>query len=117
MPSIAAQIANGSFRPAEDEKKEFNPKRWGSNNSVPGKGLPAGNDPLWEMQSKSPLRSGKAPILTFEAASASSTPTDPTGAVGPNHFVNSWNTAFRIWDKNGNPLTAAASLGTIFPGT
>jgi PKD repeat protein len=117
VPSITVQLANGTFRPAEDRKKEFNPKRWGSNNSVPGKGLPNGNDPLWEIQSKAPLKSGKAPILTFEAASASSTPTDPTGAVGPNHFVNSWNTAFRIWDKNGNPLTAAASLGTIFPGT
>ncbi|MBK7029747.1 MAG: hypothetical protein IPH45_11250 [Bacteroidales bacterium] len=63
------------------------------------------------------MQQGRAPILTFEAASATATPTDPTGAVGPNHFVNAWNTSFRIWDKAGNPLTAVASLGTVLPGT
>ncbi|MDP1622683.1 MAG: PKD domain-containing protein [Bacteroidales bacterium] len=116
-PSIESQIASGTFIPAEDRVKEFNPKRWGSNTSVPGKGLPKGNDPLWHKQVQVNKTPGKAPILSFEAASASATPTDPTGAVGPNHFVNSWNSSFRIWDKTGNPLTAAASLGTILPGT
>jgi PKD repeat protein len=117
VSSIAVQMNDGTFKPAEDKAREFNPKRWGSNTSMPGKGLPNGNDPLWEQQSRAPKIQGRAPILTFEAASASSTPTDPTGAVGPNHFVNSWNSAFRIWDKAGNPLTAPASLGTILPGT
>ncbi|MBK6965949.1 MAG: hypothetical protein IPH20_18970 [Bacteroidales bacterium] len=117
VPSIASQLSEGTFIPAENKVKEFNPKHWGSNTSVPGKGLPKGNDPLWEQQTRAPRTQGRAPILTFEAASATATPTDPTGAVGPNHFVNSWNSAFRIWDKSGNPLTAAASLGTILPGT
>jgi PKD repeat protein len=117
VPSIESQIANGTFKPDENIIKEFNPKRWGSNTSVPGKGLPVGNDPLWDQQSRAAQTQGRAPILTFEAASSGSTPTDPTGAVGPNHFVNSWNSAFRIWDKAGNPLTPVASLGTIFPGT
>jgi PKD repeat protein len=117
VPSIESQIANGTFKPAENIFKEYNPKHWGANTSVPGKGLPVGNDPLWQPQSMAPQLPGRAPILTFEAAASGSTPTDPTGAVGPNHFVNSWNSAFRIWDKSGNPLTAAASLGTILPGT
>ena len=117
VPSIASQIAAGTFIPAVEIRKEVNPKRWGSNTSVPGKGLPIGDDPLWQKQVSVAKIPGKAPSLTFEAASASATPTDPTGAVGPNHFVNSWNTAFRIWDKAGNPLIAAASLGTILPGT
>lgn len=117
IPSIASQLETGTFIPSENLVKEFNPKKWGSNTSVPGKGLPQGDDPLVGQQLSAPKNPGKAPLFTFEAASASATPTDPTGAVGPNHFVNSWNTAFRIWDKAGNPLTPAASLGTIFPGT
>jgi len=117
VPSIESQIANGTFKPTENHVKEFNPKRWGSNTSVPGKGLPVGNDPLWDQQSRAAQTQGRAPILTFEAATSNSTPSDPTGAVGPNHFVNSWNSAFRIWDKAGNPLTPVASLGTILPGT
>ncbi len=116
IPSIAEQMANGSFKQAVDEDKEYNPKRRDANKAVPGKGLPKGDDPLWEKQYKGSKIKGKSPILTFEAASSGSTPTDPTGAVGPNHFVNSWNSAFRIWDKEGNPLTPPASLGTIFPG-
>jgi len=117
VPSIASQIENGTFIPAENILKEYNPKRWGKNTSVPGKGLPKGDDPLWDKQSRAVMSTDKAPILTFEAASSGSTPTDPTGAVGPNHFLNSWNSAFSIWDKAGNPLTSAASLSTIFPGT
>ena len=116
VPSIASQIADGTFKPAENIVKEYNPKKWGKNTSVPGKGLPKGDDPLMQMQKDAVKISGKAPILTFQAASSSSTPTDPTGAVGPNHFVNSWNSSFRIWDKAGNPLTAVASLGTILNG-
>jgi hypothetical protein len=116
VPSIASQMATGQFKPAENILKEVNPKRRDANKAVPGKGLPKGPDPLWQEESKVSQIKGKDPILTFEAASAVVTPTDPTGAVGPNHFVNAWNSAFRIWDKAGNPLTPSASLGTIFPG-
>jgi len=116
IPSIASQIATGDFIPAKDINREVNPKRVGANRPVPGKGLPYGNDPLWEKQTKAAKVKGKEPILTFEAASANATPTDPTGAVGPDHFINAWNSSFRIWDKEGNPLTPAAALGTILNG-
>ena len=29
-------------------------------------------------------------------------PPDPTGAVGPNHYVHAVNSAFKIFDKSGN---------------
>jgi len=116
VPSIASQIENGQFIPAQNIDKEVNPKHRGANKAVPGKGLPKGADPLWKEQNHGQKYPGKEPILTFEAASAYATPTDPNGAVGPDHFINSWNSAFRIWDKSGNPLTDPASLGTIFPG-
>ena len=116
VPSIASQIEDGTFVPAENINKEVNPKQRDGNKAVPGKGTPIGNDPLWDLQKSGMKYQGKEPILTFEAASANVTPTDPTGAVGPNHFVNSWNSSFRIWDKSGNALTSPASLATIFPG-
>ncbi len=116
VPSIAEQIATGQFIPAKAINKEVNPKKAGPNTAVPGKGLPKGEDPLWEKQATVQMKKGKDPILTFEAASASATPSDPTGAVGPNHFINAWNSSFRIWDKEGNPLTAPAALGTILYG-
>lgn len=116
VASIADQVATGRFIPAQDKIKEFNPKKWGKNTAIPGKGLPVGNDPLYN-PNKAPGQPLRSPLLTFQSASSGSTPTDPTGAVGPNHFINAWNSAFRIWDKAGNPLTTEASLGTILPGT
>ena len=41
-------------------------------------------------------------------------PPDTNGEVGPNHFVQTVNSAFRIWDKAGNPLTPTTRLGTLF---
>ncbi len=41
------------------------------------------------------------------------TPPDPTGAVGPNHYVAAANVAVKIFDKNGNVLAGPTSLGTF----
>ncbi len=54
--------------------------------------------------------------------SAGLSPTDNNIAAGPNHVIqavnNSSGTAFRVYDKNGNPLTASIILATLtgFPG-
>ncbi|MCX6267869.1 MAG: PKD domain-containing protein [Bacteroidetes bacterium] len=117
VPSIASQIASGTFIPAKNIVKEMNDEQRGINPFIPGKGLPVGIDPLLQKQAQVIKSPGIAPLLTFEAAIAYYIPSDPTGAVGPNHFVNAWNISFRIWDKAGNALTPPASLGTILPGT
>src|SRR5690348_15937425 len=36
---------------------------------------------------------------------------DATGAVGPNHYFQVVNSAFRIYDKRGNPLVLNSMLG------
>lgn len=43
-------------------------------------------------------------------------PPDPTGAVGPNHYVHAVNSAFKIFDKSGNVLAGPSVLGTLWPG-
>jgi subtilisin-like proprotein convertase family protein len=59
----------------------------------------------------------KAPELVFETGASNSQPTDPAGAVGPNHYISVLNTAFQIFDKSGNSLTGGivAPNPTIFP--
>lgn len=118
VPSIASQIENGTFIGVDDNApvKEGHPKRRWGNNVIPGKGNPNVDDALVENQRRSAKKKGKEPMLVFEANSANATPSDPTGAVGPDHFIGAWNSGFRIFDKEGNPLTAEASLSTIFPG-
>ena len=57
---------------------------------------------------------GRMPELSFETAATSSNPTDPSGAVGPNHYLAVFNTGFRIFDKSGNPLTGQLAPSNIF---
>lgn len=118
VPSIQQQIKDGTFIPSEpisDRKKMGKDKRWHGNKVVPGKGLPKGADPLVESSNRSVgQRAIKAPSLVFETATNTSTPSDPTGAVGPNHYIASWNTAWRVFNKDGTPATPEASLATLF---
>lgn len=48
---------------------------------------------------------GRTPSLVFDTGLSNSQPTDPSGAVGPNHYISVINTGYQIFDKNGNSLT------------
>jgi subtilisin-like proprotein convertase family protein len=62
------------------------------------------------------------PSISFDGISFTETvgigqgflPPDVNGEVGLNHFVQTVNSAFRIWDKAGNPLTAPLTLTALF---
>jgi len=41
-------------------------------------------------------------------------PPDPSGAAGPNHFVQAVNSTYRIWAKNGDAETPPYSLNTLW---
>lgn len=87
------------------------------NRYVPGKGLPKTQDPLITKQrSAQSMRAAKAASLVFEVNSRSQAPSDPTGAIGPNHYVSAKNSAFAVHDRSGTVLLASTSLANIFPG-
>ncbi len=103
--------------PKPETKGEVNPKRRsGQNIVVPGKGFPKGMDPVLQIPGRSLSHPVRSPLLTFEAAHDGATPSDPTGAAGPNHYVMAYNTAFKIFDKNGNVLVNETALSALFPG-
>jgi len=84
---------------------------------IPGKGS-TGYYPLVLHQKQAQRNPNSAPELVFETAASNSQPTDPAGAVGPNHYIAVTNTAFRIFDKSGNPLTGQLSPNpAIFPNS
>ena len=41
-------------------------------------------------------------------------PPDPTGAVGPDHYIQAVNAAFSIFDKSGGLIVGPIALGTFF---
>ncbi len=103
---------------ASEKNNDGQEKKRGRNTYVPGKGLPAAGqkDPLMQTQQKSLKMAISTEVANFQTHQGSSTPTDPTGAIGPNHYVYAFNTGFGIRDRAGNVLLAEASLATIFPG-
>ncbi|MBI2818351.1 MAG: hypothetical protein HYX73_00080, partial [Acidobacteria bacterium] len=43
-------------------------------------------------------------------------PPDPSGAIGPNHYVQMVNLAYKIWDRNGNTLMGPSNINTLWQG-
>ena len=116
VPSIKELIENGTFIPADPNefKKEGPPKRIRGAKVVPGKGLPKGNDPLVNFDSKVSKKQTRDPILTFQSTTSTATPGDPTGEVGRDYYLASWNSSFRFFNLDGSPATPNTSLSNLF---
>ena len=116
VPSIKELIQNGTFIPSDPNefKKEGPPKRMRGAKVVPGKGLPKGNDPLVDFDSKTSKKQTRDPILTFQTTSSTATPGDPTGEVGRDYYLASWNSSFRFYNLDGSPATPNTSLSNLF---
>ncbi|WP_299761134.1 T9SS type A sorting domain-containing protein [uncultured Dokdonia sp.] len=56
-------------------------------------------DPL--AQTSPPTRISRAPIQNFPGIPLNVSPPDPSGAVGPNHYVQMTNGLWSVWDKQG----------------
>ncbi|WP_029033950.1 GEVED domain-containing protein [Salinimicrobium terrae] len=116
-PSVSEPLSAKELIPSVSIRKEVNPKNRTANRVVPGKGYPKSTDAaLQEKPGSIPM---KQAILSFDAANLFHTPTDPTGAAGPNHYVNAYNSGFSVFDKQGNillPPTDLSSLGGEFQG-
>ena len=58
------------------------------------------------------------PLLTFDGISrvqgGTTTPPDTIGDVGPNHYVQAVNNAFKVFDKNGNTLRRPTTFNSFF---
>jgi subtilisin-like proprotein convertase family protein len=118
VPSIASRM-NDLVRPDLQQQKEMLDGRSSKYDVVVGKGS-EGDDPLAKysdnLRNRTPTRE---PELVFETGASGSSPTDPSGAVGPNHYISVINTAFQIFDKSGISLTGGlvSPNPTIFPSS
>jgi hypothetical protein len=67
-----------------------------------------------------PVPTMPPPVLTFDAMYQAQAPQcecippDTNGDVGPNHYVQSVNDRFAVYDKNGNTLLAPTTFNSLF---
>jgi hypothetical protein len=80
--------------------------------------LPQGPDPLRQTNSNRSVQIPVEPLVNIEGMSSSNfggTPPDPTGDIGEEFYIQSINgTWFRIFDKEGNPVTGAINMNTLW---
>ncbi len=115
---ITPSLASKSYLiPAIINEREIEDGRSSKNIIVPGKGNESDGILLNNKNTLLRKLKGRAPSLVFDATQSNSQPTDPSGAVGPAHYIEVFNTGFRIFDKTGNPLTGQLSPSNIFGST
>ena len=74
-----------------------------------------GPDPVWQKKNGW-LQSPKALIQNFAGQSSPYLPSDCNGTVGPNHFMQTVNTTYAIWNKSGTQVVAPTDMNTLFSG-
>jgi len=117
--SLASRKASWKvIDPSKDEYRDGRYKRRSSKiDLVIGKGS-TGDDILAKNPnpSKNTIRRRTASLI-FDTASSpidGGRPSDPSGAVGPDHYFSVTNVAFQIFDKSGNSLTGLLPSSEIF---
>lgn len=77
---------------------------------------PQGEDPVTQKTMGTKQLTGT--IVNWVGLAGSGTPPDPTGAAGPNHFVQAVNTQYRIYTKTGGSVIGGGpfNLGTLLFG-
>ena len=78
------------------------------------KALPVGKDEV--IQETYGTKANKAPLVNFNGMNGAFPP-DPTGAAGPNHYVQAVNSSYRVYSKTGTPLTAQMPLSSLWSGS
>jgi hypothetical protein len=94
---------------AKDDEYRSRPRNTGKGSRI------IQQDPV--LQSQQGVRALTAPIVNFDGTVGNFTPPDPSGAAGPNHYVQAVNCAYRIYDKTGKALINALNLSKLWSGS
>ncbi|MBM3403681.1 MAG: hypothetical protein FJY10_02185 [Bacteroidetes bacterium] len=76
---------------------------------------PTGPDPVW--QDKMGITEGaKTTIENWNGSQSGSNPPDPCGDVGPNHYIQAYNSRYVVYNKTGTILAGPTNLNLVFGG-
>ncbi len=119
-PEVKWNINYDEIAPLRD-LPQLDPK-WPSNVVIGRKWLPnrptsepgAGSDAV----QGSPAPGALTPLSSFEGVNNVNgvLPPDTNGDIGPNHYIQTVNLAFAIYDRQGNKLYGPANINTLWQG-
>ncbi|MBM3405068.1 MAG: hypothetical protein FJY10_09305, partial [Bacteroidetes bacterium] len=77
--------------------------------------LPQGPDEVWQnFMGKTSTNSSKAPIANFSGQSSPYYPPDANGTAGPNHYMQTVNTTYAIYNKSGTLVAGPTNMNQLF---
>lgn len=112
MPTIS-ELKEEGFENVREIKQRFDPTQPGV---VPGTKGSIDQVPDPVIQTEQGTRNLLTTIQNFDGATVQegqAIPPDPSGAVGPNHYVHAVNLVVKIFDKTGGLLAGPTFLGTF----
>jgi hypothetical protein len=77
--------------------------------------LPKGADPAWQDFMGATV-GNKGPIVNFDGQTSPYYPPDCNGTSGPNHFMQTINTVYAIYDKTGTLVAGPTNMNLLFGG-
>jgi len=97
------------------EKKRLNPKLQYRSYPYAETALPKGPDRVW--QSKMPVsRESRSPVVNIIGQDSPGYPPDANGTAGPNHYMQTINVVYAIYNKSGVLVAGPANMNTLFSG-
>ena len=87
------------------EKKMLNKKLKERHYPYANTALPQGPDPVWQ-QEMGKTMGVKAPTMNFSGQTSPYYPPDANGSIGPNHYMQTINCVYAIYNKNTGALVA-----------
>ena len=98
------------------EKKMLNKKLKERHYPYASTALPQGPDPVWQ-QEMGKTMGVKAPALNFNGQTSPYFPPDANGSIGPNHYMQTINTVYAIYNKTTGALVAGpTNMNLLFSG-
>ena len=77
--------------------------------------LPKGPDAAWQ-KTMGKSKNAKAPTANFDGQNSASYPPDCNGTAGPNHFMQTVNVTYAIYNKTGTKLAGPTNMNQLFNG-
>lgn len=96
------------------ESKMLNPKLRTREYPYAATALPKGPDPAWQKEHGTNRAASSEPVANFVAQSSPYFPPDCNGTAGPNHYMQTVNTTYAIYDKSGTKLAGPTNMNQLF---
>lgn len=111
LPEISAE--EYAIMKEKADLKLLNPKLRNREYPYAATALPKGPDPVWQKEHPE-TRDASEPNIVFMGQSSPYFPPDDNGIAGPNHYMQTVNTTYAIYNKEGVKLAGPTAMNLLF---